>query len=136
MLDWIVDRLCLQDWYEEINEVLGYLQHGSRYLTERQVADQDTAEKTRNVVYDFMISTQNLIHKPDLGSPFIFDLLILDKREIQITVQIGLASAHKIVEAKLTLKEQNVEKIVLNISGQIGLQNVQVKGLEKGKTLK
>lgn len=40
---------------------------------------------------------------------------------------------HKIVEARLILREQNVEKSSQSISTEIGLQTVQVKDLEKGK---
>ena len=129
-LDWIIDRMCLQEYHDEVYGFLG-LPHRS---IERESADQDAAEKARNITYDFLTSTQAMIRKPDLKTPFVFDLLILDKRENECSVQIGLSSAAKIVEAKLTLKEQNVEKSVQNISTQIGLQIAQVKDLEKGKT--
>lgn len=130
-LDWIINRLCLREYHDEINEFLKHFRYG---LTKREAANQDTAERARNIAYDFITRTQDRITKPDIETPFIFDLLILDKCENECTVQIGLASVHKIIEAKLTLKEQNIEKSVQSISTQIGLQTTQVKGLEKGKT--
>ena len=131
-LDWIIDRLCLREHHDEIDEFLGRFRYD---LTKREAANQDAAERARNVGYDFITRTQDVISKPDLETPFVFDLLILDKRENEYTVQIGLASAAKINEARLTLKEKNVEKplSVQNISTQIGLQTVQVRDLEKEK---
>ena len=135
-LDWIVNRLCLREYYDEVSRLMGHAPSPywlGYYRIERTTANQDDAEKARSFAYDFMTRTQDLISKPDLEAPFIFDLLILDKRENECTVQIGLASASKIVEARLVLKEQNVEKSTKNISTQIGLQTAELKDLEDGK---
>jgi len=134
-LDWIVDRLCLREYYDEI---VGFIGRGFRYEfrlrgLERETANQDDGEKARTITYDFITRTQDLIHEPDLETPFVFDLLVSSKRDNECAVQVGLASAHKIIEAKLTLGGQNVEKSVQNISTQLGLQTVNVKDLEKGK---
>lgn len=135
-LDWILDRLCLREHYDEVSRFLGHIP--SRYWIglyemERTPADRHDAERARSFAYDFMIRTQDLISKPDLEAPFIFDLLILDKRENECTIQIGLSSASRIIEAKLVLKEQNVEKHAQDISTEIGLQTARLKDLEGGK---
>lgn len=135
-LDWIVDRLCLREYYDEIHDFLGHFRYTRARLPKREIANQDAAERARNIAYDFTTYTQDLISKTDLETPFVFDLSILGKSESECSVQIGLASAVKIDEARLTLKEENVEKplSVQNISIQIGLQTVRMRGLVKGKT--
>jgi len=130
-LDWIVDRLCLREYHDEIYEFLGR----SRYFPiKREVADKDVAERGRNITYDFITSTQDLIHKLDLEHPYIFDLTILDKSETECSIQIGIADASKIVEASLELQENGVAKYTRNISTNMGLQTFKLQDLKKGKT--
>lgn len=130
-LDWIVDRLCLREYHDEIYEFLG---DSRNLLIEREVADRDMAERGRNITYDFITSTQDLIHKPDLDYPYIFDLTILDKSETGCSIQIGIADASKIVEASLELQENSVAKYTKNILTNIGLQTFKLQDLKKGRT--
>ena len=128
--------MALREYYGDIIDFIG---SGFRYglhfgRLERKTANQDDGEKARVITYDFITRTQGVVREPDLKIPLVFDLSISEKRDDEATVQIGLASAHKIAEAKLTLAKGDVEKSVQSISTQMGLQVVNIKGLTKGIT--
>jgi len=148
-LNWIVDTLCLREHYDEINQLLGgriTSPHFRWYRgdIERIQADQNESEETRNLVYEFLTSTQDLIKNPDLKSPFIFDL-VAKKAESgeNYTIQVGFVSASPVASAKLTIRKMPTndeinQKIgfkaeVLDIPKECGLQTVPIQGLEKGR---
>jgi hypothetical protein len=133
-IDWIVDRLTLREYYDDITDFIGSeFRYGLSFKTlERKMANQDDSEKARSITYDFIIGTQDMIREPDLKYPEIFDLSILEKHDDEAVIQIGLATVRKLAEAKLTLTEGDVEKSVQSISTQTGLQIVNLKGLTKG----
>lgn len=133
-IEWIVDRLTLREYYDDIIDLIG---DGFRYgfnlgRDERKMANQDDSEKARSITYDFITGTQDVIHEHDLSVPLVFDLSISEKHDDEASIQIGLATVHKLAEAKLTLTEGDIEKSVQSISTQHGLQIVNLKELTKG----
>jgi len=135
-LNWIIDRLCLQDYYDEITHLLGSKRTSSIYWfrshhLKREEVDQNGAEQVKNLVYEFITATQDAIKESDLDSPFIYDSIIIEgESENEYVVQIGFISVPSVTEAKLEIKEQNK---ILDIPLQNGLHKIVIRNLEKGK---
>jgi len=148
--NWIIDRLCLREYYDEINKLLGgritsHL-HWRRREIEKGHEGQTEAENDRNLVYGFITSTQDLARETDIQSPFIFDLTITkaDSSE-NYNLQVGFVSTSAITLAKLSFREmkepseENLEKESpkkpedLEIPKKSGLHIVPIQGFEKGK---
>ena len=146
-LNWTVDRLCLREHYDKVEELVGRLlnnpytdiwkeediQRGKSTLTE--------TEQARTLLYEFLTSTQDLIKKPDLEKPYIFDLL-LKKTEIgQYFLQVGILSTSKISRAEFEIKrvlskeenEANPMVKTANIPKKSGLHLIPLPPLEKGR---
>lgn len=147
-LNWIVDRLCLREHYDEINQLLGghistrsYF-HWHRWNIQRVQAFPNEAEQTRNLVYEFITSTQDLIKEQDLKSPFVFDLMV-KKAELgrDYVIQVGFVSDSAIESARLTIrktpskdeieKKIAVKEEILDIPKDLGLHIVPIQDLEK-----
>lgn len=131
-LDWIVDRLCLRDHYDDVNGMLGRMRDWIQTIPERDVISQDSAEKARNLAYDFLTRTQYSITEVDLEKPIIFDINVLEKSEDRIEVEIGIASAFKIEEAKLFVRDGPEQIFSKVLTPEIGMQSVEINGLQKG----
>jgi hypothetical protein len=146
-LNWAVDKLCLREHYDEINQLLGghitspYF-HWYRGDIQRGQLSLDEAEKTRNLVYEFITSTQDLIKEQDLKSPFVFDLMV-KKGELgeDYVIQVGFSSHPAIASAQITIrkipsKDEIENKIdvkdeILDIPKDSGLHVVPVRDLER-----
>jgi hypothetical protein len=144
-LNWAIDRLCLREHYDEINQLLGknitspFFLSSYRAEIQRVQASQNEAEQTRNLVYEFITSTQDLIKEQDLKSPFVFDLVV-KKAESGECVQVGFVSVSSIASAELSIGEPFSEDVhgeyrSLNIPKESGLHIVPmpIQGLEKGR---
>jgi hypothetical protein len=148
-LNWAVDRLCLREHYDEINQLLGG-RITSPYFDwyrgdiERVQAMPNEVEQTRNLIYEFITSTQDLVGQQDLKSPFVFDLMVKkeEPREDYV-IQVGYVSTSEIVETKLTIRktpskdetDKNIasKEEILSIPKDSGLHVVQLKDLQKGR---
>jgi len=148
-LNWIIDRLCLREYCDDICHLLDVGTTSNIYWLrgrglKRKQATQNDVEQAKNLAYEFMISTQHLIKEPDLESPFIYDLTVKEgASENEHVIQVGIISLPKITEAKLTIRNiptkeeieagvKQVEKI-LDIPIEMGLHKIVIKDLEKGK---
>jgi len=148
-LNWVVDRLCLREHYDEINQLLGgritspYF-HWYRGNIQRVQALPNEAEQTRNLLYEFITSTQDLIKEQDLKSPFVFDLMV-KKAELSedYVVQVGFVSKSAITSAQLTIrktpskdeieKKIAVKEQILDIPKNLGLHILPIQALESGR---
>jgi hypothetical protein len=148
-LNWAVDRLCLREHYDEMNQLLGgritspyfYWYRGD---IQRVEATQNEAEQTRNLVYEFVTSTQDLTKEQDLKSPFVFDLVV-KKAELNedYVIQVGFVSTSTIASVQLTIRKmpsqdetkKNIalKEEILDISKDLGLHIVPIQTLEKGR---
>jgi hypothetical protein len=130
-LDWLIDRLCLGEYYDEVYEILGPSEFGHPSMIEIGDADRETAERARNITYDFVTRTQGLVK--EVKKPMVFDLRVMEKDESKCFVQIGIASDYKIVEAKIVLIDV-IPGPVIEILPQIGFQMVKIENLKKGSS--
>lgn len=148
-LNWAVDRLCLREHYDEINQLLeGRITspyfHWYRGDIQRVQATQNEAEQARNLVYEFVASTQDLIKEQDLKSPFVFDLVVrkADPSEEYI-IKVGFVSTSAINSAQITIrkmpsKDEIEKKIalkeeILDVPKNLGLHTVPFQTFEKGR---
>jgi len=148
-LNWTVDRLCLREHYDEINQLLGG-RITSPYFDwyrgdiQRVQAIPNEVEQTRNLVYEFITSTQDLVGEQDLKSPFVFDLMVKKAESSEdYVIQVGFVSTSVIVEAKLTIRktaskdetDKNIalKEEVLGIPKESGLHIMPLKDLQRGR---
>jgi hypothetical protein len=147
-LNWTVDRLCLREHYDEINQLLGG-HITSPYFDwyrgdiQRVQALPDEAEQIRNLVYEFITSTQDLIKEHDLKSPFVFDSMVKKAEPSEnYVVQVGFVSTSAIASAQIKIrktpskdeieKKIGVKEEILDIPKDLGLHIVPIQDLEKG----
>jgi hypothetical protein len=148
-LNWVVDRLCLREHYDEINQLLGgritspYF-HWFRGDIQRVQALPNEAELTRNLLYEFITSTQDLIKEQDLKSPFVFDLMV-KKPELSegYAIQVGFVSNSAITSAQLIIRKKpsqdEIEKKIavkeekLDIPKDLGLHMMPIQDLDRGR---
>jgi hypothetical protein len=144
--NWIIDRLCVREHYDEINKLLGGRitsnLHWRRREIERGHEGQTEAEDVRNLVYEFITSTQDIAREADLKSPFIFDLTLMKAESIENShVKVGVVSSSPIVRANVIIRENpskaDVEKGTplkdesLDAPLSSGLFLLPVRGLKK-----
>lgn len=145
--NWIIDRLCLREHYDEINKLLGGNLTSHLYWRRREIErgheGQTEAVDVRNLVYEFITSTQDLAKEADLKSPFIFDLTLMKTESIENShIKVGVVSSSPIVRAKVIIRENpskaDIEKGVprkeesLDAPLVLGLSLLPVHGLKKG----
>ncbi len=130
-IDWITSKMSLQEYYEEVEQLLG----DYPYHFEKGNMDQQKAEKDRTLAYNIITSTQGLLKKKkDSDRPFIFDFTAIPDAG-NVKVQLGIASAAKIVEAKLEIRLKGKQEIFKEspVQSQTGLQTIFVEGLAGGQ---
>jgi len=152
-VNWLTNKMCIREHYDEINKLLGgllsnpYFNYYKGEIDERGQSSPDEAEHTRNLIYEFITSTQDLIKQNDLPVPFIFDLL-LKKAGVEgnYDVQVGFVSTLEIKSAEIkvvkTLSNEDIQnkvprkEEVIGVSKNKGINVVCVHNLEKGRQYK
>jgi hypothetical protein len=106
-VNWIVNKLCLREQYEPVNTFLdGLLGRSFFHFYKGDIEEEqnlrDKAENARNLIYEFITSTQDLVNIADLDSPFIFDLSLTKNASNEAFLQFGIVTSSEIKSAKLT----------------------------------
>lgn len=131
-INWLIDRICLREYYDEIEEILGGVRFRFWEIIEIKDATKEEAERSRNVTYDFITRTQDLVKEVKL--PTIFDLRVIDKTENECVIQLGIASDFKITNAFIRGVSQANPLPLIEVKFQTGIQTVRVENLKKGET--
>jgi hypothetical protein len=140
MIDWIIDRLILREYYDEVNKVLQPEGTLFGYKIGFEPSNKEQAEEARILAYDFITHTQDAIKKAK--DPFVFDFRLIDENETEYAVQIGIASDYKLTEARISLMKTGPSPLsspskLMDIPPQIGLQrvNLEKEGIKGVHTL-
>jgi len=142
-LNWAVDRIYLREHYDVIKNLLDgnisqNLSWDTKQKIERYPSLVDEADQNRSIVYEFIVSTQDLIKKQDLETPFIFDLVVKKTASPpDYLLQVGVISKPTIICSKISIKRHPSKEIIdnsafpsqvtLDIEKKNGLQMIPVR---------
>lgn len=128
-LNWLVDRISLQEYYNDINKLIGNY-WPDKYS--RKTKTSNEAEEVRTLVYNFIIGTQRFIEEGDLNKPHIFDINILEKTDVICKIQIGYGSVENLVQAKLDISPAiSDQDIKIDLPLDNGVHEIEISNLEE-----
>jgi len=141
-LNLVVDKLHIGDQYDNLNELLGgkisshsYQSYGSDIVRDR-INSQNDADNCRNIVYEFMTSTQSLLNTKELKSPYIFDLYVSHDVSEGSEAQMGFISTSPIKAATLQIGDpffDDETDCTWSLPTNNGIHTVKLQNLKKGK---
>jgi hypothetical protein len=137
-LNWAVDRIYLREHYDSIKNLLdGNISQNLSWDTKQKIvrgqSSLDEAERNRNIVYEFIVSTQDLIKKQDLETPFIFDLSVKKTASPKdFDLQVGVISKLPIILSKITIRRNPSNEIIDNpaFPNEVNLDIQKKNGLQ------
>ena len=143
IINFVVDKLRIGDQYESLNQLFNgkipslssYRNYGSDVRRDPKSSQTD-ADNCRNVVYEFITSTQEAIGILDLTSPYIFDITVSkNQAHNDYDIQVGYVCIAPIKEATIQIGDPffdfGHENVTTNAPLQEGLHTMKLPTIKE-----